>query len=810
MTRSYALLFPLRWIPGILGLAFASAASALPLQREKLGAPSLSAPVVVDETAELHMWMFPRTAHRPFLVESEPFLKVLAKYLPPTELGKIEAQEKPEGVIDVSALEAMGLQVTFDENALELRIRIPLKARRSWNLNLNRWRDLSDPLRPATSSGYLNFRVNQPYQYESSLQSDSKLPLQGRVDFVQQSGGIVFESGATYAEQAQDSWLRQDTRFVVDNEKDLMRWQFGDLTSRARGFQLNPQMGGVAVQREYSIQPERTATRISSAEILLKRDSLVEIRVNGNLFTQLRLPAGRFNLREFPLLSGQNHIVVKVRDDFGEEETFEFDLLFDGEILAAGEHEFAYQLGLPWSQAGADRRYEAGSGLLSVFHRAGVTDDLTLGFNLQNYTYHYLLGAEAVKAFSFMMAAVDLAASRVLEVGGVGGRVRFQTLERIGEWEVPARLTLSHEQISESFNPVSSLTLPPNPIKSRSDAQLSKNVGAHVTVSAGESWQTGFLPADDRREWRANLILSPTAALRFEFSYTHQDLPVPENRGFMTLTWSELPGRTSLSAYHDSDGNTSSVNLSRSNGQPYRDTRWNVSYQKGDGGTLATGAFEYLGTRGAIRGEQLSSESGAVRQQTTILGLDTAIAWAGGEWTITQPISDSFVMVTAKNFPDGQNLKINPNGELAQAQLGPNTTAVVRDLVGYSKVGMNIDSTALPPGYLLDREFYLVQPTYRSGLLIELDLTRRILVRGRLVDQAGQPLGLVSGEILDGQNRLIDGSFFTNNDGRFLLEGLEPGDYWLATDAAKARIPISVPGDKGQSLEIGELKGETR
>lgn len=801
MIRGLALLLP---------FLCASAALAFPLKREAVGLPALTAPVIVDESTEAQMWMFPKTPHRPFLVEAEPFLKVLAKYLPPSELKKIEAQEQPEGVIETSALEAMGLNVAFDENALELRIRIPLKARRSWNLNLNRWRDQSDPLRPAASSGYLNFRLNQPYQYESSLQSDSKLPLQGRVDFIQQNNGIVFETGGVYTEQAADPWVRQDTRFVVDNEKDLIRWQFGDLSSRTRGFQLTPQMGGAAAQREYSIEPERTATRISSAEILLKRDSLVEIRVNGNLFTQLRLPAGRFNLREFPLLAGQNHILVKIRDDFGEEETFEFDLLFDGEVLGAGEHEFAYQLGLPWVQAGADRTYDTTSGLLSMFHRAGITDDLTLGFNLQNYTYHYLLGAEAVKSFSFMMAAVDVASSRVLEVGGAGGRIRFQSLERVGDWEVPFRLTLSHEQITESFNPVSNITLPPNPIKARSDAQLSKNFGAHLTVSAGESWQTGFLPVDDRREWRANLIVSPTVRMRFEFSYTRQDLPVPENRGFFTFTWTDLPARTSLSAYHDSAGNTSTVNLARSNEQPYRDARWNLSYQKGDAGTLASGAFEYLGTRGAIRGEQISSQNGTVRQQTTILGLDTAIAWAGGEWTVTQPITDSFVMVTARNFPDGQNLKINPNGELAQAQLGPNTTAVVRDLVGYTKVPVNLDSTTLPPGYLLDREYYLVQPTYRSGLLIAIDLSRKILVKGRLIDSQGQPFKLISGEIVDGQGRLIDGNFFTNGDGRFLIEGLEPGDYWLVTEATKERVGLRVPNDRGQVLDLGDLKGGVR
>ena len=55
---------------------------------------------------------------------------------------------------------------------------------------------------------------------------------------------------------------------------------------------------------------------------MIKRPSLVEIYINGVLYTQIRLNPGRFNIKDFPIVNGQNDVRVHIKDDLGQEESF--------------------------------------------------------------------------------------------------------------------------------------------------------------------------------------------------------------------------------------------------------------------------------------------------------------------------------------------------------------------------------------------------------------------------------------------------------------------------------------------------------
>ncbi len=108
--------------------------------------------------------------------------------------------------------------------------------------------------------------------------------------------------------------------------------------------------------------------------------------MNGFLYSQLRLAPGIFNIRDFPLATGQNNVKVKIRDDLGQEETFDFSVLFENTLLGKGVHEFSYSVGLPWTDSGADRAYDNTGAFSTLFHRFGISDQVTLGLNFQNYS----------------------------------------------------------------------------------------------------------------------------------------------------------------------------------------------------------------------------------------------------------------------------------------------------------------------------------------------------------------------------------------------------------------------------------------
>lgn len=769
-----------------------------------LGKPDLIAPVVIDQRVEGDLWIFPRSEPEDFAIEAAPLIQIMQRFLPEEPLETLKARQRPDGTLRLSDLRESGFGADFDEASVELRIRIPLNLRQSWFLDLNRLRRTGPEIRSAANSGYLNLRMTQGYVGDEALRS--KVPLQGRVDLVQQSGGLVFESGANYREHDQDPWVRQDTRFVLDWEDRLVRWQFGDLSSAGRGFQVAPRMAGISARREFAIRPERTATRLTDTEIFIKRDSIVQFWINGSLYSEVRLPAGRFSLREFPLLAGFNKVQVRIRDDLGQEERFDFDLLFESSLLENGVQEFSYNFGFPWRPVGADRAYDGEALFTSVVHRMGVSDVLTIGVNFQNWYYRGMAGLEAMRATRLGLFSLDGALSYILGVAGGAGRFRWRSPDRIEGIDPSWRFGFEYERRSDTFFVVTADPLVASGIEARTEIQASRKIGARSILGVTLFHDEAFFNAPDRRGGRASLMVPLSAAWRLELGYQQSSSPTLDERGTVTLSWIDLPGRFSASASHETSARMSSLLLHRSNRQPTGDARWTVSAQAAPDMESGGISLEGLGRIGKARLDHVSTRSGASRQLNTSVGLDTAVVWADGVAALSQPVSDAFVLVRTRQIPEEARVLVNPVGDSHRGELtSRRDRLVIGELSSYSVFDLNLDGTALPMGSQLEREWFRLRPGYRSGVLITQDLQRRVLVRGRLVRADGQPWALLGGEIEDLEGRLIDSSVFTNRDGRFVVEGLKPGSYRMTFgESAAGAWVFTVP--EGQGLfDSGEI-----
>src|SRR5207244_11270209 len=120
-----------------------------------------------------------------------------------------------------------------------------------------------------------------------------------------------------------------------------------------------------------------------ASALFLKSDSKVDVLVNVRLVQTLQLPAGQHNLKNFPFASGANDVVLRITDPVGRIETITLSFFFDSKLLAQGEQEFAYSVGLPSRTENGHYNYDADSPTLSAFHRIGLSDKLTAGLNLQ-------------------------------------------------------------------------------------------------------------------------------------------------------------------------------------------------------------------------------------------------------------------------------------------------------------------------------------------------------------------------------------------------------------------------------------------
>ncbi|KYG66896.1 hypothetical protein AZI86_07650 [Bdellovibrio bacteriovorus] len=776
--------------------------------RPALAKPYFVAPVILDKKAIVEVWIFPRDERRQFSIEAKPLLEALKSYVPDSTISLLKQKTSPQGVISLVDLESVGISTHFDESRLDITLAIPIKHRKKSDLDLN-YIEIDDQkfLRPSGHSGYLNLRTQQSYRY-GEVETE-KLPLNGHLDFVENIHGYVLESMADFTEGDQYPWRRQDTRLRFDNEDKMIRYTLGDLTLGARGFQQAPNVAGLSVVREFSIQPYKTLRPLSNTEIVIKRSSLLEIYVNGFLYSQLRMAPGIFNIRDFPLATGQNSVKVRIRDDLGQEETYDFSVLFENTLLGKGIQEFSYSVGLPWTESGADRAYNDKASFLSAYHRWGVSDQATVGLNFQNYLSKTMAGGEVSGIVNWGYLSLDAGfAGQGNKTQGFAQRFRYRSLDRMYGVDLPLLFSLEAENRDEAFQAVSVSDLITNNYVQRYDTQISlrHNDGWVFGVGAGRIIYVGNAEQDN---YRANLIVPLTRQARIEFGYQRSNPALPgqdQDRGLVSFNWLESQGRYSASAYYDSLNRNTNINLNRNAKYRYDDFNVLAAFQNSDSTTSGNLTAEYLAQPFSLRLDHFTSQQNSTTIHNTGLGLNTALVWAGSHVSLSQPIADSFVIVSADRLPAGQELLINPLDEKGEAQLGPRRTTVVRDMSGYYKYFINVDSTSLPIGYLLDQEFYPVQPTYRSGIAIDLNLQRRIMVRGRLVDKDHQPVAYLAGDIVNAKGELVDNTFFTNKDGGFLIDGLEPGSYKMMTGQGSWKtLEFEVADHPKNILNLGEI-----
>lgn len=787
-------------------LCIAPAAAEGP--RPPLAKPYLVAPVLLDKKIIAEVWTFPRAEKRQFSLEAKPLLQALEGILSDASFNGLKKKVTTQGVISLHDLESAGIDVQFDEGRLDLTLQIPMKYRKSQDLNLN-FIEIDDEKfqRPQGHSGYLNLRTQQTYRY-GDLEAE-KLPLTGNLEFVENINGYVLESSTDFVEGARYPWKRQDTRLRFDDEKNMIRYSVGDLTLGSRGFQQSPAMAGVSVVREFSIQPYKTLRPLSNTEIVIKRHSLLEIYVNGFLYSQLRVNPGIFNIRDFPLATGQNSVKVRIRDDLGQEETYDFSVLFENTLLGKDIQEFSYSLGLPWTPSGADRTYDDSAAYLSVFHRWGVSDQATVGLNLQTYKSKMMAGAELSGVVSWGYLSADSGfAGDENKTQGFAQRLRYRSLDRMFGVDTPVVFALEFENRDERFQPVTVAATPLTSFAQRYDAQMNFRFKESWIFGLGGGWQS-FHTLNDQNYYRGNLVVPMGRQTRFEVGYQKTTSPQTgedEDRGMISFNWIESQGRFSASAYHDTLNRATTLNVNRNNIYRYDDVQLSASVQRAEENSAGNVSLEYLAQPFSVRMDYFSTKQGENLIHSTSAGLNTALVWVGSRMGFSQPIADSFILVRTRSLPEGQELMINPNGDKGEAQLGPFRTTVLRDKSAYYKYFVNVDTTSLPVGYLLDKEYYGLQPTYRSGLAIDLDIQRKIMIRGRLVTADKEPVSYVSGEVYNHRGELIENTFFTNQRGGFLLEGLEPGHYELVLGKTSwKKLRLEIPDQPQNILNLGDI-----
>lgn len=697
---------------------------------------------------------------------------------------------------------AAGVTIDYDPRALELRLGIPSGLRAAQGLSISDLdrRSVGSFDTPAGFSAYLNVRGNLDYLHRGANDGFGDPVL--FMDMAARLSGVVFETQGVWTPGAGgEEFQRQGSRFVYDDLDGLVRWTVGDLQTLARGYQAALPTVGLSAVRSYSaLRPQEIIRPRGQRSFNLDRPSTVEIYVNGQMVRRVQLQPGAYNLSDFPFTQGANDVRLSVTDDAGRTEVLRFNIFFDQTQLAEGLSEFGVFVGAK-SELGPDGPDYSNDWTVSGFYRRGVTDNLTLGANLQADEEGALYGVEAIFGTSVGTFGVQFAASQNDFVpSGEALTVTFQRLLQLPSGRSDS-LNLSYQYRSEWFGPAGGFVTS-NPFSHEFGLgythAFSDDVYAGIDLrhSIGRGSQPDFSNYRGTVGWRLTPTISFTTDVLYEDGLAGNELAA-----LFGLTV-RLGAFSSARADYDTRDNRARIGYQTLGGQGVGSYSASADLENSDNGSGFNGSLNYIANRAELGVAHFSSFEngfGATLDERTSLRVGTSIAFADGAVSVGRPIFDSFAIVKGHRSLGNAEILVEPTPLGFEASTGVLGAATMPNLPSYSEQTITIDAPEAPVGSDLGTGAFRVFPPYRSGYLLTVGSDYSYSAIGTLIGLDGAPLSLVSGtatELSAPDREPI--TLFTNRAGRFGLSGLRAGRWrldMLGEDPATYYIDVPETAD---------------
>ncbi|HEV7369731.1 fimbrial biogenesis outer membrane usher protein [Arenibaculum sp.] len=714
-----------------------------------------------------------------------------------------------------------GMAVEVDQATLALRVTTAPTLRRTVVLDLAPQPGLTDPgelLAPAFVSAYANLRFSQAWHdLAGESRGNGRQPLGGSVDAAFNLYGWVAEAEAFYREDGEAVWQRGDMRLLRDFPDHRLRVAAGDIGYPLAGFQAGRPLGGLAVASNFLLRPYETFTPSGQQAFVLDQPSLVEVEVNGRPTRVFRLAPGSYDLRNLPGTAGTNDVTVRITDPSGREEVIAFPFFFDNRLLAPGVHEFAYAAGLPSRVDGERYRYDEELATLTALHRAGLSEQLTVGANLQADRRQWLVGGEVLFATPLGTFGLEPSASGVEGADtGYAAALRFRDYRSGGEiWQ---RRSVTAQAIwrSEDFAALGT-TRPNNPVSWDLAARIGQPVTTSTSLTLGTRYQVGRGATGDAASAELGMRTRVARGLYFDVSAEHLRNAdgTRETVGYASLRFTFADGRHAAGASYDTASKERRLEWRYQDAQPVDALSVSADVARDPSGDSLTGAAAYVHPRfsASLRHDRVERPSSSITggaagggrsgmDSRSSASFATALAFADGHLAVSRPITDSFAIVVPHRRIADREVGVDRFGDSYVARtdlLGP---AVVPSLSSHRLRPMTIEVPDAPAGYDLGEDRPTLLPSYRSGTVVPVGTDGVASVAGVLQGPDGAPLGLQAG-VLEGPDG-AQTTFFTNRTGRFRIDGVSPGAWRLVlTTMEAAPVAVSVPADADGTIDLG-------
>ena len=709
--------------------------------------------------------------------------------------------------VDFSELEVNGFSIRFDSLTLEVVATLALDASVPSLLRLGNQQE--DPVpssfdQPANFAAGLNVSASQRYVYGSG---GGLQPVRGDLDAIINVGGFngfTLTGGATYDGQ---SWQRNEFRITHDLFNQAIRATVGEFTPGSTSFQGSGRILGIGVERAYStIRPFQNTRPIGRREFTLERESSVDVLVNNIRVQTIRLPAGRYDIGDFPFAAGSNQIQLVVEDVGGSREILDFNVFNTQSLLTPGITEYGGSVGV----RERDRLQYGFLPAITGYGYHGVSDTLTLGANGQATDRGMQLGVVSILGSRLGFFQLEGSASRRFSnaSSGFAGSLNYRgdfSIRRKDDLRIAGSAIYRSAAFQDAFSP-------DNRNLHALDAAFQVQWLAPLDISTGIG--AGYSTAHDGgpHSYRIDVTLGRSFG-RVGLTATGSRIVFQDGQGNDTrvaIGLSLLLGRRDNAyARYDSGTGRKEVELSRAPEGRLDEISGSLRYTQDRDGNALAGRLAYVNNRFDLVVNHNRLESAGPDGSTSNASdwnIRTFIGYVDGSVAVGRAADEGFVIAPIHATLHGSHASI-VSGDRVVARSGAFGPALVPIGRAYGIGRYEVKVDPLPVGYDLGSGSINIFPSYGSGYRSMIGSDASHIAVGFLVADSG-PIKLASGTIepVDPAARKTwkDRGFFTNRAGRFVADRLAPGRYRLIL-AGKSVAEFEIKSGTEGVADVGTI-----
>ncbi len=744
-----------------------------------------------------------------------------------TMLLSKEASES--GYISLKELKSIGFHFRFDSTEVALFAELTIDQLKTKDLALSRRHSSTDSanvIRPSNISASLNMFFGLDL-VSQTLNGDTGI-YNPRIDFEStiNAHGYVIENEMTIeagdGDKNSSGFKRRGTRIVKDYTDKSLRAKVGDVNSLFTSFQSSGKLLGVSIEHNVArLNPGKNIRATSRRSFRIDRDSDVQVLINGRVQRSMRLQAGDYNLTDLAVTTGANNIKLIIKDDVGHKKTLDFTTFLDGRLLSDEVSEWAVSAGTI-SQTGDGGPSYTTKPMVSGYYRSGFNEFLTGQAHVQGSDDVVMGGGGILMGSSFGLINAEAAMSFAMG-GNLGYALKLdfavdKNLLKFGG-TTNRSLNLSAEYRSPDFATVGELNM-----DDQEQLILSFGYSQKLFMDINASISGNYQLDTDGQSYGANLNfskqLTPTINGGLSLGYRFDENPLygGDNSEFNAEVHFSYRLNENAGVYgsHDVNKGNSSVTYQHQKGKGVGAWGATVTVEhnmdKGDDNESSSlsGAFNYTGNRAnysLTHDTQFSGLGTTMEENRSSMRMETSLAYADGKYAIGRPVHGGFAILSPHGSIKDKQIVVNPDGDSVSAYSDWLGAVLIPNLAEYSTTRITYDVEGVPIGYDLGAGAFDFKAPYKTGHSATVGSNFTITAYGRMVDNEGKPIKLLTGIAWQKANPNRKVTIFTNAAGRFGAQGLAPGEWTIEMATTPlSRYNLVIPEGSSGLLKAGTLK----